>query len=92
MNTCLLMSAPVLLKIAAPKKEPPALIFLKLAESAIDEACKYAERDGNALCNMDEAMQEYMLDTYNLFNWYFHWTKKAPAKWARLYQLFEMEE
>lgn len=92
MKQRMLMGAPVLLKIAAPKQEPPALIYLKLTESAIDEACKYAERDNRSLSEMDEAMQDYMIDTYNLLKWYFHWTKNAPVKWARLYQLFETKE
>ncbi len=92
MKQCLLMGAPVLLKIAAPKKEPPAPIYLKLVEAGIDEACKYAERDGNAFSDMEPALQDYMIDTYNLLKWYFHWTKNAPAKWARLYQIFESKE
>lgn len=89
MKQRLLMGAPVLLKIAAPKKEAPSAMYLKLVESAIDEACKFAERDGRSFDDMDSDSQEFMVDTYKLFNWFFHWTKKAPVKWARLYQMFE---
>lgn len=92
MKQRLLMGAPVLMKIAAPKKEAPSALYLKLTETALDEACEYIRRDDKSFTQMDEVAQDYMIDAYNLFNWYFHWTKKAPAKWQRLYQLFEMEE
>ena len=85
-----LMGAPVLLKIAAKKSEPPHMIFLRLAQQSFDDAEKWL-RAGEVFDfdELDEATQDFMIDTYKLKKWYVQFDKWDSKRWSALTKLFE---
>jgi len=91
-----LIGAPVLLKIAAQKSEPPAQRFLELAANELDYAAFLATFNKVTIENFetfDEETQNYFVDCYKLWQWFLFWSAvEPPAKWQVLKNLFDKEE